>query len=71
MPRNPHLFDDLPEDLLEDLRRQNAGSHLTHKSVETLRQISAQECGVALTPAQAWGRVHELLALVEMLLGRE
>lgn len=71
MRRNLHPFDDLPEDLLEELRKQNSGSHLTPESVERLRQIIAKECGVVLTKAEAWGRAHELLALVEMLLGSE
>jgi hypothetical protein len=68
MPRNLQPFDDPPEDLLEELRKQNAGGPLTHESVERLRQIIAQECGVVLSHREAWGRAIELLALVAMLL---
>lgn len=42
---------------------------LTPGEVERFRQIMRRECGVELSPEQAWARAIELLSLFRMLLG--
>jgi len=71
MPREPSPFDDLPDDLIEDLRKTNPPGPLTYEVVEELRQIIAQEHGVVLSQREAWGTAIELLSLVVMLLRHE
>ncbi|MFH0828803.1 MAG: hypothetical protein V1907_01325 [Candidatus Kerfeldbacteria bacterium] len=42
---------------------------LTPDEVDRFRDIMRRECGVELTPEQAWARAIELLSLFRMLLG--
>ncbi|MCC6348400.1 MAG: hypothetical protein IT347_02280 [Candidatus Eisenbacteria bacterium] len=50
-------------------RHGNFAFGLTPEAVGRFRDIMRRECGLELTPEEAWARAIELLALFRMMLG--
>ena len=48
---------------------QNAPGALTEADVEDFRRLMREECGVELSPVEAWTRATRLVAMFRALLG--